>query len=90
MVRGMCKNITKRRLHQNPVLRPQQALSYPNTTKKCNADLNSHLMKIMKSFKGNINNSLNEIQESTAKQVEALKGETNKNLKERQEKTIKQ
>ena len=47
-------------------------------------------MKIMKSFKGNINNSLNEIQESTAKQVEALKGETNKNLKERQEKTIKQ
>ena len=35
------------------------------------------LMKIIESFKKDINNSLKEIQENTGKQVEALKEETN-------------
>ena len=47
-------------------------------------------MKIIESFKENINNSLKEIQENTVRQVEALKEETNKFLKEIQENTIKQ
>ena len=38
-------------------------------------------MKIIESFKEDINNSLKEIQENTGKQVEALKEETNKSLK---------
>ena len=42
-------------------------------------------MKIIESFKEDINNSLKEIQENTGKQVEALKEETNKSLKEIQE-----
>ena len=46
-------------------------------------------MKIIESFKEDINNSLKEIQENTGKQVEALKEETNKSLKEIQENTIK-
>jgi hypothetical protein len=36
-------------------------------------------------FKKDINNSLKEIQENTAKQVDALKEETQKSLKELQE-----
>jgi hypothetical protein len=34
-------------------------------------------MKIIETFKENINNSLKEIQENTVRQVEALKEETN-------------
>jgi gas vesicle protein len=41
-------------------------------------------------FKKDINNSLKEIQENTAKQVDALKEETQKSLKELQENTTKQ
>ena len=41
-------------------------------------------------FKKGINNSLKEIKENTAKQVEVLKEETQKSLKELQENTSKQ
>jgi hypothetical protein len=34
-------------------------------------------MKMIEAFKGNINNSLKEIQENTEKEVEDLKGENN-------------
>jgi hypothetical protein len=45
-------------------------------------------MKIIESFKEDINNSLKEMQDNTVKQVEeALKKETNKSLKEIQENT---
>jgi hypothetical protein len=47
-------------------------------------------MKIIESFKENINNSLKEIQENTCKQVVTLNKEANKSLKEIQENTIKQ
>jgi hypothetical protein len=46
-------------------------------------------MKIIESYKKEINNPLKEIQENTGKQVEALKEETSKSLKEIQENTIK-
>jgi uncharacterized protein with von Willebrand factor type A (vWA) domain len=45
---------------------------------------------LVDNFKKEINNSLKEIQENTAKQVEALKEETQKSLKELQENTTKQ
>jgi hypothetical protein len=47
-------------------------------------------MMLVEDFKKDINNSLKEILENTAKQVEALKEETQKSLKELQENTTKQ
>jgi hypothetical protein len=55
---------------------------YPNTPEKQNLDLKSYLMMLVEDFKKGINNSLKEIQENTAKQVEVLKRETQKSLKE--------
>jgi hypothetical protein len=47
-------------------------------------------MILVEDFKKGINNSLKEIQENTAKQIEVLKEETQKCLKELQENTTKQ
>jgi hypothetical protein len=47
-------------------------------------------MMMVEDFKKGINNSLKEIQENMAKQVEALKEETQKSHKELQENTTKQ
>ena len=57
---------------------------YPNTPEKHDANLKFHLMKIIKTFKEDINNSLKEIEEITItyNQVEALKEEINKFLEE--------
>jgi methyltransferase-like protein len=63
---------------------------YTNTPENQVADLKSYFMKIIYSFKEDINNSLKEIQENTSKQVEALKEETNKSLKGIQKNTIKE
>ena len=63
---------------------------YPNTPEKKDTDLKSYLMMVVEDFKKGINNSLKEIQENTAKQVEALKEEAQKCLKELQENTAKQ
>jgi hypothetical protein len=63
---------------------------YPNTPEKQDSDLKSYLMMLVEYFKKDINNSLREIQENTAKQVEALKEETQKSPKELQENKTKQ
>jgi hypothetical protein len=47
-------------------------------------------MRLVEDFKKGINNSLKEIQQNTAKQVEVLKEETQKSIKELQENTNKQ
>jgi F0F1-type ATP synthase membrane subunit b/b' len=62
----------------------------PNPPEKQDTDLKSYLMMVIEDFKRGINNSLKEIQENTAKQVEALKEETQKSLKELEENTAKQ
>ena len=62
---------------------------YPNTPKKQDSDLRSHLMMMIDDIKKNINNSLKKIQENTGNQVEALKEETHKSLKEIQKNTTK-
>jgi hypothetical protein len=78
---------------------------YPKTHKKQDSDLKSYLnlMMLVEDFKKDINNSLKEIQENTAKQVEVLKQlkentakqvevlneETQKSLNELQENTTK-
>jgi hypothetical protein len=63
---------------QNPVLLPQQVLDTLTHGEKQDLDLKSYLMMLVENFKKNITNSLKEIQENTAKQVETLKEETNK------------
>jgi hypothetical protein len=54
---------------------------HPNTTEKLDPDLKSYLMMMVEDIKKDFNNSLKEIQENTAKQVEDLKEETKNPLK---------
>jgi dGTP triphosphohydrolase len=55
---------------------------YPITPQKQDSDQKQYLMMVVEDFKKDINNSLKEIQENTAKQVEDLKEETQISLKE--------
>ena len=48
------------------------SLEYTNTPKNQDSVLKSYLMKIIESFKDDINNSLKEIQDNTIKQVKEL------------------
>ena len=86
MVKGKCKNLTKRNqdhwASSEPSTPTTASPGYPNTPEKQDSDLKSYLMMLVEDFKKGINNSLKEIQENTAKQVEVLK--------ELQENTTKQ
>jgi chromosome segregation ATPase len=94
MAKGKCKNLTNRNQEHwassEPSTPTTTSPGYPNTPEKQDTDLKSYLMMVVEDFKKNINNSLKEIQENTAKQVEALKEEAQKPLKELQEITAKQ
>jgi hypothetical protein len=90
MVKGKHKNLTNRNQEHLTSSEPSTPLTaspgYSNTPKNQDVDLNSYLMMVVEDFKKGINNSLKEIQQNTAKQVE----ETQKSLKELQENTTKQ
>jgi hypothetical protein len=77
MAKGKCKNLTNRNQDYLTSLEPSILTTagpgYPNTQEKQDSGLKSYLMMLVEDFKKNINNSLNEIQENIAKQVEALK-----------------
>jgi hypothetical protein len=77
MVKGKCKNLTNRNQDYSSSSEPSTPTSasfgYPNTPEKQDSDLKSYLMMLIEDFKKDINNSLKEIQENTAKQVEVLK-----------------
>jgi hypothetical protein len=94
MMKGKCKNLTNRNQDHSTPLEPctptSMSSKYPNRPEKQDSDLKSYLMMLVKNFKKGINNSLKEIQENTAKQVEVLKEETQKSLKELQESITKQ
>ena len=69
---------------------------HPNTPEKLDPDLEAYLMIMVEDIKKDFNNSLKEIQENTAKELQVLK-EKHKNttkqvevLKEKQENTSKQ
>jgi DNA anti-recombination protein RmuC len=62
----------------------------PRTPEKQDADLKSYLMMVVEDLKKGINNSLKEIQENSAKEVETHKEEAQNALKELQENTAKQ
>jgi hypothetical protein len=75
MVRGKCKKFTKRKQDYLASSEPSTlniaSLEYPNTPENQDTDLKSYIMMMMiENFRKNINNSLKEIKEKTAKQAE--------------------
>jgi hypothetical protein len=77
MVKGKCKNLTNRKQQHSPSSErstPTSAIpGYPNTRKKLDLDLKAYLMMMVEDIKKDINNSLKEIQEKSAKEEEVLK-----------------
>ena len=77
MAKGKPNNLTNRNqdhwASSEPSTPTTESPGYPNTPKKQDLDFKSYLMMLVEDFKKGINNSLKEIQENTAKQVEVLK-----------------
>ena len=86
MAKGKRKNPTNRSQDHSPSSEPSTPTSpspgHPNTPEKVDLDLKAFLMMMVEDIKKEFNNSLKEIQENTAKQVEDLKEEAQKFLKE--------
>jgi hypothetical protein len=86
MAKGKRKNLTNRNQDHSPSLETSTSTSaspgYPNTPKKLDSDLKAYLMMMVENIKKDFNNSLKEIQENTAKELQVLK--------EKQENTTKQ
>jgi gas vesicle protein len=84
MAKGKHKNLTNRnqdyKASSEPSTPSTASPGYPNTLEKQDSDLKSYLVMLVEDLKRNIKNSLKEIQENTAKQVEVLKEETQKPL----------
>jgi hypothetical protein len=97
MAKGNHKNLTKRNQDHLPSSEPSTPTStspgYPNTPKKLDPDLKAYLMMRVEDIKKDFNNSLKEIQENTAKEVQVLKEKQEnttkkvEDLKEKQENT---
>jgi hypothetical protein len=79
MVKGKFKNLTNRNQdHSQSSERSTPTLpspGHPNTPEKIVPDLKAYLMMIVEDIKKDLNNTLKEIQENSAKQVEDLKEE---------------
>ena len=71
MVKGKGKNISNRiqgyLASSEPSSPTTASPGYLNTPEKQDSDLKSHLMMMIEEFKKDVNNSLEEIQESTGK-----------------------
>ena len=94
MAKCKCKNLTKRNQDHSQSSEPSTPNSaspgHHNTPEKLHPDLKTYFMMMVENIKKDINNSLKEIQENTAKQVEDHKEEAQKSLKEFQENMNKQ
>ena len=77
MVKGNHKNLTNR--NQDYSLSSERSIPtppspvHPNTPKKLDMDLKAYLMMMGEDIRKDFNNSLKEIQESTAKELQVLK-----------------
>jgi gas vesicle protein len=82
MAKGKRKNLTNRNQgHSSSSERSTPSPprpGHPNTPKKIDLDLKAYLMMMVEDIKKDFNNSLKEIQENTAKQIEDLKEEAQK------------
>jgi hypothetical protein len=94
MAKGKHKNLTNRNQDHSASTEPSMPTTvspgYPNTPGKQDADLKFYLMMLVEDFKECNNNTLKEIKDKTAKQVEVLKEESQISLRELQENTAKQ
>ena len=86
MSKGKHKNLTNRNQDHSPSSEcstpTPPSPRHPNTTEKLDPDLKAYLMMMVEDIKKDFNNSLKEIQENTAKELQVLK--------EKQENTTKQ
>ena len=77
MVKGKCKNCTNRNQDHSPSSETSTHTSaspgYPNTHEKLHSDSKAYLMMMVEDIKKDFNNSLEEIQENTAKELQVLK-----------------
>ena len=78
MAKGKRKNPTNRNQDHSPLSEPSTPTSpspgHPNTPEKVDLDLKAFLMMMVEDIKKEFNNSLKEIQENTAKELQVLKG----------------
>jgi hypothetical protein len=84
MAKGKGKNLSNRKQDHSPSSEPSTPTTpspgHTNAPKKTVRDLKAYLMMMVEDIKKDFNNSLKEIQENTAKQVEDLKEEAQKSL----------
>jgi hypothetical protein len=82
MEKGKLKNLTIRNQDHSPSSEPSTPTSpspgHPKTPEKLDPDLKAYLMMMVEDTKKDLNSSLKEIQENTAKQVEDIKEEAQK------------
>ena len=76
MAKGKRKNLTNRNQDHSPSSEPSTTTSaspgHPNTPENLDPDLKVYLMKMVEDIKKIFNNSLKEIQENTAKELQVL------------------
>jgi hypothetical protein len=86
MAKGKCKKLTTRNQDHSPSSEASTPATpspgHTKTPKKLDPDLKAYLMMMVEDIKKDFNNSLKEIQENTAKELQVLK--------EKQENTTKQ
>ena len=73
MAKGKHKNLINKNQDHSPSSEPSTPtsarLGYPNKPKKLDPDLKAYHMRMVEDIKKDINNSLKEIQENTAKEL---------------------
>jgi hypothetical protein len=77
MVKGKHKNITNRKQDHSPSSEPSTpnsaSLGHPNTPENLDPDLKAYLRMMGEDIEKDFKNSLKEIQETTAKELQVLK-----------------
>jgi hypothetical protein len=76
MAKGKQENLTNKNQDHSPSSKPSTPTSpspgHPNTPEKLDPDLKAYLMMMLEDIKKDFNNSLKEIQENTAKELQFL------------------
>ena len=77
MAKGTCKNLTNRNQDYSPSSEPSTPTlpsnGHQNTPEMLDPDLKAYLMMMVEDIKKDFNNSLKEIKEKTAKELQVLK-----------------
>ena len=76
MVKGRCKNLTNKNQDHSPSSERSTPTppspGHSNTPEKLDPDLKAYLIMMVEDIKKDFNNSLKEIQENTAKELQVL------------------